>query len=141
MKKIILISCSKKKMQNETKAEKLYISPLFKKSLKFAKMQKPNNIYILSAEYELLDLNSKIKPYEKTLNKMKKCEREKWSKKVINMLKIKSDLKKDKYIILAGVKYREFLIDKLENYEIPLKGKRIGIQLKWLNEQLKNSND
>jgi len=52
---------------------KNYTLVLFlKKSLKFARMQKPNKIYILSDKYGLIDLDFKIKLYEISLNKMKK---------------------------------------------------------------------
>lgn len=70
MKRIILISCVKTKLDHPAKAEDLYISDLFVKNLTFARKLKPDYIFILSAKYGLLKLNDRIAPYEKTLNQM-----------------------------------------------------------------------
>lgn len=47
MKTIILISCVKEKQDRTCKAEELYISPFFKKSLAYAKSLHPDKIFIL----------------------------------------------------------------------------------------------
>ena len=39
-------------------------------NLKFAKSLNPDNIFILSAKYGLIDLDEEIEPYDKTLNLM-----------------------------------------------------------------------
>ena len=59
-------------------------------------------------------------------------ERRKWSNSILESLKQKTDIESDLYIFLAGNKYREFLIPKLRNYEIPFKGLSIGRQLQEL---------
>jgi len=100
MKKIILISCVSKKLNKKTRARDLYISPLFKYNLKYAKSLNPDKIFILSAKHGLIDLNDKIEPYDKTLNKMSKAERQEWAKNVINKLKNIVNLEKDKIIFL-----------------------------------------
>ena len=51
MKTIVLISCVSKKKAQKAKAEELYESPLFVKSLAYAKSLKPDSIYILSAKH------------------------------------------------------------------------------------------
>lgn len=42
----------------------------------------------------------------------------------------------DRVVILAGARYREFLVDAIRDkdvtVEIPLEGMRIGEQLRWL---------
>ena len=86
-KKIVLISCVKSKMNKPAKAKDLYISPLFKLNFKYAKSLNPSNIFVLSAKYDLVDMNQIISPYEKTLNKMKKIERQQWTECVIQKLK------------------------------------------------------
>ena len=133
--KIVLISCASKKRLYKTQAKNLYISPLFKLNLKYAKSLKPDKIFILSALYELIELNKSINPYNKTLNKMSKNEIKIWAKKVINKLDKLTDLKKDEFTFLAGEKYRKYLIPHLNNYKIPLKGLGIGKQLKYLKEK------
>ena len=46
--KVVLISCASKKLNRKAKAEDLYISPLFKLNLKYAKSLNPDKIFILA---------------------------------------------------------------------------------------------
>jgi len=140
MKKFILISCSSSKSANRSKVENLYTSSLFKKSLDYAKSLNPSGIYILSAKHDLLKLDQKIFPYNQTLDKMSIAQRKEWSNKVLKKLKRVVNLKKDKVIFLAGGKYREFLINQITNYEIPMKGLGIGQQLGFLKSKAKQLN-
>jgi len=137
MKKIVLISCVSKKLSYKSDAKNLYISPLFRYNLKYALSLKPDKIFILSAKYGLIKLDDKITPYNKTLNKMKKAERQEWAKKVLMQLSAETDINNDEIIFLAGKNYREYLIPHISNYEIPLEGMGIGKQLKFLKNKLK----
>jgi len=132
---IVLISCVSKKLSKKAKARDLYTSPLFKYNLKYALSLSPDKIFILSAKYGLLDLDEEVEPYNKTLNKMKSKEIEKWAEDVLNQLKKVSNLDEDEFIFLAGENYRKFLISHIKNYKIPMKGLCIGKQLKWLKEK------
>ena len=134
MKKIVLISCASKKLGKKSKAKDLYVSPLFKYNLRYANSLNPDKIFILSAEYGLLDLEQEVEPYDKTLNSMKQEDIKAWAERVLNQLKEVSDINNDKFIFLAGEKYRKYIIQHLPNYEIPLKGLGIGRQLKFLKE-------
>ena len=67
MANIILISCVSKKLNKKARAKDLYISPLFKFNLRYAKSLKPNKIFILSAKYGLVPLEKEIDPYNQTL--------------------------------------------------------------------------
>ena len=138
MAKIILISCVSKKLNCKSKAQDLYISPLFKKSLIYAKSLNPDKIFILSAEYGLLSLTDEVEPYDKTLNKMTSNEIKEWANFVISQLQKVSDLNKDEFVFLAGNKYRKFLLSHIKNYKIPMLGLSIGKQLNWLTERTKN---
>ena len=138
MARIILISCVSKKLPHKARAEDLYTSPLFKYTLEYAKSLRPDNIYILSAEYGLLSLDKEIVPYDKTLNKMPEKEMKKWANNVINQLENRADLQKDEIIFLAGQKYRKYLIPHIRNYKIPLERLSIGRQLKYLKMKLEN---
>ena len=138
MKKIVLISCVSKKKDYPTEAENIYESALFKYSLGYAKSLKPDDIYILSAHHGLLELDKKIEPYEKTLNKMGVRERREWSERVLKQMISKGlDLEKDKFVILAGNSYREYLVQHINNYEVPMEGLRIGEQLSFLKKRVK----
>ena len=92
MAKVVLISCVSKKLHHKSKAQDLYISPLFKKNLQYAKSLNPDKIFILSAKYGLLRLDEEIEPYDKTLNKMRSNEIKEWANSVLNQLKKLTDL-------------------------------------------------
>jgi len=136
--KVILVSCVSKKLSSKAKAKDLYVSPLFKFNLKYAKSLNPDKIFILSAKYGLIDLDEEVEPYNQTLNNMSSKEVRTWADNVLNKLKEVSDLKNDEFIFLAGERYRKYLIPKITNYKIPLKGLGIGKQLKYLKEQTNN---
>lgn len=129
MAKIILISCASKKLNCKTNVQSLYISPLFRKSLKYAKSLHPDKIFILSAKHGLLRLDEDIEFYDKTLNKMHLNEIKEWAKRVISQLKTQVDIENNEFIFLAGDKYRKFLLPHLKHYTIPMLGLSIGKQL------------
>lgn len=138
MAKIVLISCVSKKRNHKSSAQDLYVSPLFRKNLQYAKTLNPDDIFILSAEYGLLRLDEEIEPYDKTLNKMRSNEIKEWANSVLNQLKKSTDVDNDEFIFLAGNNYRKFLLQHIRNYKIPMLGLGIGKQLKWLTEKIKN---
>ena len=139
-KQIVLISCVSKKQSHKCMAKDLYISSLFKKSWAYANKLNPDAIYILSAKHYLLHPETSIKPYEKTLNKCNVEKRKTWAQEVLKQMKAEGlDVENDKFIILAGKKYYQYLIDNkngIKNYTLPLQGKGgIGCILKYLTEQ------
>jgi hypothetical protein len=138
MKKIVLLACVNTKASSPQPAEKLYISPLFKKTLRYGKSLKPDGMYILSAKHYLLPLNKVIAPYNLTLNDMGADEVRAWSEQIIKMLQAKGyDLDKDHFIFLAGDKYRKYLVPHMTHHSEPLEGLRIGEQMSWLDKQFK----
>ena len=136
MKKVVLISCASKKKKIRSKAINLYNSSLFKLNLDYAKTFEPDLILILSAKFGVLELQREIETYNISLNNMKVEEKRKWTATVVNKLKNYCDLKVDHFIILAGMNYREYLIEHLFSYEIPLKNLTIGKQLQFLKRAL-----
>lgn len=136
MKTIVLISCVKQKQNRKCKAEELYISPFFKKNLAYAKSLNPDMIFILSAKYGLLPLTKEIDTYDLTLNNFKAKEIKKWAENILKQLQQKADLDKDKFIFLAGDRYRKHILPGIKNFEIPLKGLGIGKQLQFLKNKL-----
>jgi cytoplasmic iron level regulating protein YaaA (DUF328/UPF0246 family) len=103
--------------------------------LEYAKSQAPSRIFILSAEHGLLELNDEIEPYEKTLNTMRKAERQQWATKVLAQLCAKTDLQSDEFIFLAGSRYRELLTPHIKRFSVPMENLSFGRQLAWLTEQ------
>jgi len=133
---IALISCVSKKENNKQKAKEMYVSPLFKSAYAYAKKQGVDRIFILSAKYGLLSEDEVIEPYDETLNEKTVNEVKQWAEKVIKDLSKKADLKNDRFLILAGERYRKFIISHLTNCRIPLEGLPIGKQLKFYKETL-----
>ncbi len=135
MKTIALISCVSKKLPNKAPVCDIYISPLFKKNLAYARNRKVDDIFILSAKHGLLELNEEIDPYNLTLNDMTSREKSRWARRVFQQIKDHPDIpdiKEVNFIILAGMNYRELLEPVLPNVELPLEGLPIGKQLQEL---------
>lgn len=143
MRKIVLVSCVSKKNQGPHKARDLYASPLFRKAYEYAESLNPDKIFILSAKYHLLDPETIVEDYNKTLNTFSAAERKEWANVVLEqMADAKIDLKNDELIFLAGKKYWMDIIDsgKIKNFTCPyfqnnLGG--IGCIMKYLNENTK----
>lgn len=133
-----MISCASRKLGQKAKAKNLYVSPLFKLSLKYAQLLNPDRIYILSAKYGLVDLNEELEPYEMTLNAMTSGEIKDWTKMVVEQLKDEVDFRNDEVVFLAGENYRKYLLPFFSHYQVPLKGLGIGRQLHFLKKALKN---
>lgn len=138
-KKIVLISCASKKLAYKSKAEDLYISTLFRLSFAYAKKLKPHKIFILSAKYGLLNLNDEIATYNETLNNKPASDIKIWAEKVIFKLGKIANLQNDIFIFFAGRKYREYILPHIRYYKIPLKGLKIGEQLKFLKNKLEQT--
>lgn len=135
MKTIVLISCSSRKLTHKAQAKDLYTSPLFRENLLFANTFCPSHVFILSANYGLLKLDRWIAPYNVTLNEMKTLQVKVWAEKVVRQLNKVSNLSQDRFILLAGKRYRKFLVPYLSNYDVPLENMPIGKQLQYLKSQ------
>lgn len=133
-KKIVLISCVSQKLPHKAKARDLYVSTLFKLNLKYANSLRPNEIYVLSAKYGLLELEREIDPYEQTLNNMRSSEIKEWANSVLQQIRSVASLEEAEFIFLAGDKYRKYLLPHIKNAVVPLEGLRIGEQLQRLKE-------
>ncbi len=141
-KTIALISCVSMKLDKKAKVKDIYISPLFKKNLEYARNRNTpdESIFILSALHGLIGLEEEIDPYDVTLIDMSTREKNQWARKVFKQIQNHPDipdLKEVKFIILAGMNYRETLEPVLPNVEMPLLGLPIGRQLEWLSKENK----
>ncbi len=143
----VLISCVSKKRKlkkgESIEARLLYDSTLFHKAWEYANLLKPDRIFILSAKYGIIDPETKISTYDKTLKKMPVSERKAWADDVITKFRdefcyIKEE---DEVIILAGEVYYHYLLGKgrIEHYTLPYKEwgcKGIGYILSALKQQI-----
>lgn len=135
--RIALVSCVKSKQPTPAPARDLYTSTLFRGLRAYAE-HVADRWYILSAEHGLVRPDQVLEPYEKTLNHMRRADRDRWAARVreqlVDVLPAGADV-----IVLAGQRYREGLVPFLEErghtVSIPLEGLPFGKQLRFLQEQ------
>jgi hypothetical protein len=128
---IALISCVKTKSASPTRADELYTSPLFRKSLLYA-LTNADQHFVLSAKYGLVSPDTIIEPYERTLKLMREPERRAWAANVAealsNMLR-----PRDTVLILAGKEYYRLLLPHLQTLgcyiRIPFESESLGKRL------------
>lgn len=135
---ICLVSCVDAKRPTSAPASNLYVSAWFLKAREFAQ-NRSQAWYILSAKYGLVRPDDVIEPYEQTLNRMSRAERLRWATLVFSNLK-RLICAADQVTILAGQRYREFLVPFLRGtciqVSVPMEGLTIGRQLQWLDRHM-----
>lgn len=136
MQKIVLIACASKKAKQAALAENLYISPLFRANLAYARSLNPVAIFILSAKYGLVELSQQLMPYDMTLNELSDGEVRAWADRVLKQLRARVNIERHEVVLLAGEKYRRHLAPSLRHSIAPLKNLGIGKQLHWLKMNL-----
>ena len=136
MNTIVLISCASEKLSHPAKAEDLYVSDLFRKSLAYARQMQATAVFILSAKHGLVQPDDEIDPYDVTLNKMSRADQTTWSDIVFGQLQSRTDVENDHFVFFAGDRYRRDLVPRLRSVEVPMEGLRIGEQLRWLKSRL-----
>ncbi|MFH1022681.1 MAG: hypothetical protein V1809_04775 [Planctomycetota bacterium] len=138
MPRVGLVSCVSAKRSRAVPARDLYISPWFVKARAFVE-QCCDVWFILSAKHGLVRPTEVITPYEETLNTQSVCERREWANRVWSELRPCLN-PNDCITILAGERYRDYLVPLVEQYgchvDIPMHGLGIGRQLRWLTQQM-----
>jgi hypothetical protein len=136
--RVYFISCVSKKRKVQSAACDLYDSPLFQKARAYVEASRCP-WFILSAEYGLVSPEQSIEPYERTLNRMGIAARRQWAECVLVQL-TKMIPNMTTAVFLAGKCYREFLerplMDRGVEVLTPMKGLRIGEQLRWLGQHM-----
>jgi len=135
--RVVLVSCVAKKADYPAPAAELYQSAWFKKARAYAK-QFGAGWYILSARHNLVSPTTVLAPYNQTLNGLSADSRREWA--VETFRQIREQIPVCELIILAGTKYREYLVPALEaaGYEVivPMAHLGIGQQMQWLDKEL-----
>jgi hypothetical protein len=131
---VYLVSCVSKKRASPSLAKDLYLSDWFLKARRYVEAT-GCQWFILSAKYGLVHPDQRLEPYEQTLSTMSIADRRAWARHVhVQMEEHLPNV--SQVVILAGQRYREFLMDYFQRrgmpVEIPLEGLRIGEQLQWL---------
>jgi hypothetical protein len=113
MSRIVLLSCTKSKLDKKSPAYQLYSpSPMFQKTLEYGKSLKPDKMFILSAKYHLVPMNKELEPYDLTLKTMKGDEKKSWGQEVLKQMKSSGlNPTQDKFIFLTGSEYMKPLTD------------------------------
>jgi hypothetical protein len=133
--RVALVSCVKSKQSVPAPARDLYTSALFRGLRAYAELH-ADRWYVLSAEHGLVEPSAVLAPYEKTLNRMRRVDRDRWAAKVQQQL---GEVLPEsaEVIVLAGERYREelipFLTERGCSVTIPLKGMPFGKQLQFLS--------
>lgn len=135
--RVALVSCVKTKRAEASPAGDLYTSPLFVGMRSYAKHH-ADTWYILSAKHGLLRPDEMVEPYEMTLKKMKKADRNAWADRVQHQLLAVLPPVAE-VIFLAGECYREGLVPFLQQrgftVQVPMAKLKMGPQLQWLIAQ------
>ena len=135
---IIFIACTKKKQDHPCKAKEMYRpSQLFRGGWKYAESLKPDAIYILSAKYGLLNPETIIEPYEKTLITEKDAQIRRWSIMVANQIKKEGINRMDHAVFLCGKPYRKYIQNLFPNHSAPVSHLGIGKQMQFYKEHTK----
>ena len=139
MRRVFLVGCVRKKQSGLVAARGLYVSCWFLKAREFVESQ-GGDWFILSAEHGLLHPDERIEAYEKTLNGMRVAQRIEWAERVDRQIEELLP-RLEVAVLLAGLRYREFLLPLLQarniETQVPMAGLTIGKQLKWLGDHAK----
>lgn len=134
---IYLVSCVGKKHDRAMPAKDLYASEWFCKAREYVE-RRSGVWYILSAKLGLVEPDQVIEPYEQTLNRMPIADRRAWARRVRDQMDARlpsGSGQGGQCIVLAGTRYREFLMDYLNDrfkVQVPMDRLASGKQLQWL---------
>ena len=133
---VVLVSCVKSKGPHPSPARLLYTSAWFQKVRDIVEASGAR-WFILSARYGLVDPDSEIDPYERTLNTLGVAERRAWANAVLDKL-LPELTGVNRVVMFAGHRYREFIIEPLRRrgleVEVPMANLALGEQLAWLSQ-------
>jgi hypothetical protein len=133
---LILVSCVKSKLSHAAPARELYTSAWFEKVRGLVEASGAR-WFILSSYYGLLSPDTSIVPYDYTLNSLGVDGRRAWATDVLEKL-LPQLTGHTRVVMLAGQRYREFLIEPLRErgiaVEVPMEHLTRGEQLAWLSK-------
>jgi hypothetical protein len=133
---IVLVSCAKRKLAHPAPARLLYCSPWFEK-VRDVVEAKGARWFVLSAMHGLVAPETRVAPYDRTLNQMGIAERRAWANGVLQAM-LAQVVDEQHLVIFAGRLYREFLEEPLRHggmtVTVPMEGLRQGEQLAWLSQ-------
>ncbi|MDD9149479.1 MULTISPECIES: DUF6884 domain-containing protein [unclassified Sporolactobacillus] len=136
-KKIGLLATARKKAHGPAPVTDFYKSPLFIKSLRYAR-QTYDRFYFYNARDGLLLPDKIMEPYDISIRTFPQYQKVAWGKRVIAMLNDLENLKSVSLYLHGGRIYRNYLEPELNrlgiDFIVPLEGMSIGKQLRWYDE-------
>lgn len=141
--KIAFVSCSKTKKEICCPAREMFTSALFRKAFSYCK-DHYDQVYILSAQYGLLNEKQMIAPYDRSMRQLSVSQRRDWA--LLVHIQLLDELRKQSIAweeielvaFYAGENYRSFLMELFPEtipLTVPLKGLTIGKQLRYYKLQ------
>lgn len=137
---IALVGCCKPKLETAAPARDLYLSPLFKLSLAHA-LRHCQHVYIISAHYELVELDTVIEPYDRVLYDLGKERIKVWGNRVWGSVTHKHPKPPRAIHFYAGaeyvkpIRYAAHRYPQVDSFHEPLAGKTMGARLSWLKSE------
>ncbi|MCP3065311.1 hypothetical protein LXT21_41720 [Myxococcus sp. K38C18041901] len=133
--RIGLVGCGKAKLAHAAPACQLYTGSLFRGALQVASARCGVNVMVLSAKHGLVPLDVCMEPYELSLLRLTRCQREAWGELVMNELEWRFEVPEAELLVFAGAPYVDALRSRLPvgwTLVEPLAGLQIGERLAWL---------
>lgn len=137
--RIALVGCGKQKLTHAAPARELYTGPLFRSSLAVAEAEFGADVWILSAQHGLVDLDEQLEPYDLTLDDLTPESLQDWARDVLRNLVDDDHGTPARLTVYAGRNYVEQLGLYLPDdwtLEDPLVGLGQGARLAWLKTRL-----
>lgn len=136
---IALISCSAKKLDSRSLARNLYTSPLFRMTVRYVEEVLRVPWFVLSALHRVVHPDTLLTPYDFTMTKMSKRERDAWSQRVRVELRALSCWERTGPKLVTAFGGDDYLrgLRHLDDFRLsePMAGKMIGERLAWLKAQ------
>lgn len=118
LKRVALISCSKRKKAEKSFAKDLYISDSFVRNMEKAECLGFDEIYIISAKHGLLRLDDEVDPYDVNLKEKSEKYVFEWSKGILAELKRSVGISNNHFVIFADPTYSGPLVEQLPKCEV-----------------------
>ena len=137
---VALIGCVKSKIKAPAPARSLYISPLFRKAVRFVERDdRYEDWFVLSALYGLVAKDQIIEPYELTLSTFSQEQLKVWSRKIF--LSLQEQRITDVSFFCGSNYCNSYLLMLLDRhgikYDLPMDGLSLGRRLSFLNKKSK----
>lgn len=132
----VLISCCGEKLDHPAPARLLYRSQLFRKSVAWADAHGLPWL-VLSAAHCVIDPDAVLAPYDVTLGRMARADRDAWDRRVAMTLQMRfRGGRPPRFVLLAGQAYAGWLpaVQGWCQVDQPLQGMQIGQRLQWLTD-------